>query len=172
MANIITKRNDVVYVECACCCSIISIFNLDKDRWYIQHYGQSEDSQADFEMNTSDFEAFLAAISAIVDNNKYATNHIEEQAAVIYSEKYKECISITVDDIGCVGILKYHKNFKKFMRHHSRLALNNSTEVVPYTKCKCDWEVLIEHYQLVALDYTLNRLYDLVKLSEATNENN
>lgn len=161
MSEIITTHdnkifNERVYVECQCGCSILSFFNMNNDRWYLQHFGYCKDRQSDFEMTDYDFSRLIQFLKNAIDMDETFTDMFEEAEIGFLQNTFdKECLLVTADNLGCTQILKYHKNYKKFLKYHENKA---SSDIVPYKKCKCDWDICLNAEQTVRLVASLEEL--------------
>lgn len=137
---IISKHeNDKIFLECDCGCSIISISNIERNRWYLGYYGHCNDKQPDFEMTPDDLEKFVSFLTIATTRpiDKACSILTVEFLGVINSDKYKECLALNYHNDGCISISKYHKHYKKLMR------LKNKFSIVPEHKCSSDWSLVV-----------------------------
>lgn len=144
---IISKRKDVVFAECNCGCTIISFNELDKDEMYLSYFGSQKIKLADFVFykNFNEFIALLTGACNFIFTDKERVNFREVEIGYVENKTDREALSVHIDSLGVVTINKYRKNYKKFIKGHDQeFYLTHFRDSVPYDKCKCDWEFLID----------------------------
>lgn len=172
---LIKNNTDAVYIGCFCGCSIISIFNIDENRWYLQFYGYCKDKNPDFEMTTADLKQLSEALRNAVSEQKKTDALRESGKSFGFGEKEicfinnrdeKECLCVTCDACGGTNILKYRKNYKKFLKIHEQNVKIGSNACVEYKKCRCDWDLCLATADCDEIAHDIDEL--LVRLEAET----
>lgn len=148
MAKIITKQDDSIFLRCNCGCSILSVYALSEDRFYLQYFGNKKN--ADFEFDSKEkLEKFITLIIRAYNYIWTPTqigDYQELELGYVDNEYDGECLAVTVNNYGDTNILKYHKDYKKFKKLYNKCADENRFDVlfecIPYKKCKCDWDIV------------------------------
>lgn len=144
---IISKHDDRIFAECDCGCSIIAINNWSKDVFYLQYFGNQKIKSPDFVFSKglTKFTTLLTRACNFIFTDKECENFREIEIGYIENKTDKEALSVHVDTSGIITINKYRRNYKKFIKSHDReFELIGFRDSIPYKKCKCDWEFLID----------------------------